>query len=596
MQASPSRSAPLRIALCLVACVACGDDSTPPAQDASTDVSAADARQDGSASDAANDAQNTRDAAANDGGEDAASMDGGGPGRMITLSALKAFPTAMGAGMFVTGGRGGKTFFVNTREDLPEDDPAYGSYDEATDTYAGTLRYCLTEHNTVAKNVVFLVGGEFTLTQGDLRVNNQQGRSISVLGQTARDIGGVHITGSEFIVFFDNLDNVILRFVDFKPGRAFVDRDVTVSAGSVRIGEMTYPIENDRIRIGSRSYWVDGDNLVREKDGMNITRTYDIIVDHVTAGWHGDESFEAYAFNLDGEPFRNVTIQRSLFLPGIRGHNVGGLFGGDASATVEGAGLIENGDVHHNCFVNLTHRFPNIGGGGSARVRVFNNVAYGWGSRLMNLYGDGLLDVFNNYYRRNPSTAAPSVRDDFRMFKFDFLYDPTGSLAPSVYVAGNFVDGYIEDPEENNWKLLSHFRDSPRGGNEDPLSSEYQRATPIDDAEHPINASNALDALPDVLNDVGANVVFGSDGTTRYVDTVDAAYLRQVETTSGPASLPSSEAWVYPDYESGSVPRGDFDSDGVPLGWTAPSNVVNSAGYSNQELYFAEQAGDFFRL
>lgn len=583
---------PFRLALCLLACMGCGDDSA--VDDASTpDVTASDT---GNASDVPARDSNIDVGDMDSGGRDAPGTDSGEPDAgpaTITLSTLKAFPTAMGAGMFVTGGRGGKTFFVNTREDLPSDDPGYGSYDEATDTYSGTLRYCLTEHNTVAKNVVFLVGGEFTLTQGDLRVNNQQGRSISVMGQTARDLGGVHITGSEFTLFFDNLDNVIIRFVDFKPGRAFMDRPFTINGdASVRVDGMTYPIESDRIRIGSRSYWIDGENLVREKDGMNITRTYDIIVDHVTAGWHGDESFEVDSFNLDGEPFRNVTVQRSLFLPGIRGHNVGGLFGGGSSDPEN----VENGDIHHSCFVNLTHRFPNIGGGSNARFRVFNNVAYGWGSRLMNLYGDGLQDVFNNYYRRNPANAAPSVRDDFRMFKFDFLYDPSGSLAPSIYVAGNFVDGYIEDLDEDNWKLLSHFRDSPRGGNEDPLSSEYQRATPIVDAEHPIAFDDALAVLPDVLSDVGANVVFNADGTTTYVDPVDAEYLRQVRTTTGPESRPSSEVWIYPDYDSGSAPRSDFDGEGVPLGWTPPSHVINDAGYTNQELYFAEQAGDFFRL
>lgn len=584
--------------LCLLACFACGDDtaqSDASAGDTSEDVGATDTR-------VASDATTPADAGElGDAGmldtvpvvDTGAATDAG----TITLSTLKAFPTAMGAGMFVTGGRGGTTFFVNTRQDLPSTDSAYGSYDEASDTYSGTLRYCLVEHNTVAKNIVFLVGGEFSLTQGDLRVNNQQGGSISLLGQTARDIGGVHITGSEFVIAFDNLDNLIIRFVDFKPGRAFTDRAFTIDPGvSVRVDGTTYPISSDRIRIGSRSYWVDGNNLVRELDGMNVSRSYDLMIDHVTAGWHGDESFEVYAFNLDGEPFRNVTVQRSLFLPGIRGHNVGGLFGGDASASPEAASLIENGDFHHSCFVNLTHRFPNIGGGRNARLRVFNNVMYGWGSRLMNLYGDAQQDVFNNYYRRNPSTAAPSIRDDFRMYKFDFLYDPSGVLAPSIYVAGNFVDGYVETPDEDNWRLLSHFRDSPRGGNEDPLSREFRRETPIVDAAHPIEFSDACSALSNVLSDVGANVVFNTDGTTSQTDSVDAEYLRQVETTTGPTSLPSSEAWIYPAYINASVERSGFDREGVPLGWTPPSHVVNAAGYSDQELYFAEQAGDFFRL
>jgi hypothetical protein len=577
---------------------ACGDDASAP------DSSVADA---GDAA-ASQDADGRRDVgdvldASRDTSSDAtgpspdANLDVGVPA-LIELSILRAFPTAMGAGMFTTGGRGGKTFFVNTIEDLASTDPAYGSYNAASDTYSGTLRYCLVENREVTKNIVFLVGGEFILTQGDLHVNDQFGGNISLLGQTARDLGGVHITGSTNIIDFDNLHNFVLRFVDFKPGHAFADSSVSIVPDvSVTIDGATYPIVSGRIEIRrGRSYWVDGDNLVRERDGMNISRSYDFIVDHVSAGWHGDESFEAWAFNLDGSPFRNITVQRSLFLPGIRGHNVGGLFGHSAAGTEAEANKVDNGDFHHNCFINLTHRFPNIGGGTNARFRVFNNVIYGWGSRLMNLYGDGLQDVFNNHYTRNPSTAAPSERDDFRMFKFDFLYDPRGTLEPSIYVSGNYVDGYIEDLNTSNWRLQSHFRDTARGTNMDPLSPAFERATPIVDAEHPIEFEDAFSARRNVLNDVGANVVLAADRRGAYLDEVDARYLEQVNSDSGPARLPSSEDWISSRYPSGSASRGDFDDNGVPLRWTRPSHVINTAGYSDQELYFAEMAGDFLRL
>lgn len=577
---------PLSLALLLCTGVACGEDPPPSDTYSGGDAS------DGVGTSDAGAAGNERDADAPDANKD---PDSGNA--TITLSTLKAFPTAMGAGMFITGGRGGKTFFVNTREDLPSTDPGYGSYDAATDTYSGTLRYCLVENNKIAKNIVFLVGGEFSLLRSDIRVNKQAGGNISILGQTARDLGGVHITGSEFIVVFDNLKNLNIRFVDFKPGLAFTDRPFTVNPGvSVRIDGATYPIVDNRFTANGRSYWVEGNNLVREADGMNVTRSYDIMIDHVTAGWHGDESLSVVYFNNDGKPFQNVTVQRTLFLPGLRGHNVGGLFGSNASASQQDAAKVENGDMHHNCFVNLTHRFPNIGGGPSARFRVFNNVIYGWGSRIMNLFGDGPQDVFNNYYRRSPATVAPSARDGERMFKFDFLYDPSGSLAPSVYVAGNFVDRFIETPDGDNWSMLSHFRDTARGSALAPLSRDYQRTSPIVDAEHPIEFDDALSTLPNVLNDVGASVVYNADGTTRYADPVDAAYLTEVQSNSGPTTRPSTETWIYPSFTNASAVRSDFDSEGVPVGWTAPSNVVNTAGYSRQELYFAEQAGDLIRL
>lgn len=514
----------------------------------------------------------------------------------IVLDELKAFPTASGAGSYVTGGRGGKTCFVDTLVDS-----ANGRYLVSSDTYSGSLRYCLEENPSLAKTVVFLVGGEFKITQGDIYVNQKRGGNITIAGQTARDLGGVHITQGTYKLFFDNIYNVNLRYVDFKLGLAFTDSAVSIGTEEVIIDGQSYPIEINRndfraFEVGPWTYVIDGDtgNIVREDDGFKITRTYDVIIDHVTTGFHADESFSIGSYHTNGEDFKNITVQRSLMLPGIRGHNVGSIFG--SYTRPEAEILAKNMDVHHNLWVNSTHRQPNIGGGSDAKVRVFNNVVYGWQSRTNNLAGGARVDLFNNYYKKSPSTGASSQRLD-RMFRFDFTLDwVEGPVIPDIYLAGNFIEGVIEDLNADNWPAIRHHRTTAYGEANSQLSTEYQRLAPLTETENVIQFSDAHEAYDSVMNDVGEGVRFNASGETYFDDPVGLKYLTYVINRTGPNVLPSSEDWSFPSYSSSSVSRDLFDSDGVPIGWVPPENIDNQAGYSNQELYFAYMAGDFYRL
>jgi len=475
--------------------------------------------------------------------------------------------------MHVTGGRGGKTCFVDTLIDSSN-----GQYSSHTDSYSGSLRYCLEENPMMTKTVVFLVGGEFKLTEGDIQVNQKEGGNITIAGQTARNLGGVHILQGTYRLFFDNIFNVNLRYVDFKQGIAFVDNSVSINANTVVIDGESYDIITSIItgvksfKVGSRVYIIDGDtsNIVSQADGLQFIRVYDVIVDHVTTAYHGDESFSVSGFHGvdDGprEDLKNITVQRSLMLPGIKGHNVGSLFGGYA----EELSVIhaKNMDIHHNLWVNATHRQPNTGGGPDAKIRIFNNVTYGWHNRTSNLAGDAKVDIFNNYYKKSPATGSSSQRLD-RLFRFE---------------------------NADNWPAINHHRTSDYGMRSTPLSRNFQRNTRLTDATNTINVSDAITAYNDVVNDVGEGVRFDSNGDTYYSSPLAVKFINYVVHGTGPTVIPSSEGWLFPDYPSNSVSRDLFDSDGVPIGWTPPTNVINRAGYSRQELYFAEMAGDFYRL
>ena len=81
-----------------------------------------------------------------------------------------AFPGAEGGGKYVTGGRGGTVYFVNTLEDTNTGNTA---------TREGSLRWCI--GRSEARTIVFRVGGIISLKS---RLNITKG-NVTIAGQTA---------------------------------------------------------------------------------------------------------------------------------------------------------------------------------------------------------------------------------------------------------------------------------------------------------------------------------------------------------------------------------------------------------------------------
>lgn len=123
------------------------------------------------------------------------------PGGIKTLDygELLAFPYAEGHGRNTTGGRGGTVYHVTSLED---------------NTQSGTLRHALNQNG--AKTIVFDVSGTIQLTS-ELRTRSND---LTIAGQTSP--GGICIAGYPFVI---NSDNVIIRFVRFRPGNVNVDSD-----------------------------------------------------------------------------------------------------------------------------------------------------------------------------------------------------------------------------------------------------------------------------------------------------------------------------------------------------------------------------------
>lgn len=120
---------------------------------------------------------------------------------------LKAFPSAFGAGAYVTGGRGGRVVHVTT---LADSGP--GSFREAL---------ALDEPRTV----VFDVAGVIQL-DGILA---DIADDLTVAGQTA-PAGGITIDGSRVYIY--NVDNVIFRYIRFRGG-IDADNDSLSATGNI---------------------------------------------------------------------------------------------------------------------------------------------------------------------------------------------------------------------------------------------------------------------------------------------------------------------------------------------------------------------------
>lgn len=112
-----------------------------------------------------------------------------------------AFPTAMGAGAYSTGGRGGKIIHVTKLTD---------------DGSEGTLRWAFTHSSNIdqKKTIVFDVSGVIQLNN-DLIVADYSNfaNGLTIAGQTAAG-GGITITGGKIRMF--GVDDIIVRYVKFR--------------------------------------------------------------------------------------------------------------------------------------------------------------------------------------------------------------------------------------------------------------------------------------------------------------------------------------------------------------------------------------------
>lgn len=467
-----------------------------------------------------------------------------------------AFPGAEGGGRYVTGGRGGRVYYVTNLLD------AYPVPPE------GSLRWALTQPGP--KIVMFRVSGVIPLA-AKLYIRNDgryagQGCDITVAGETAPGDG---ICLKNWPLAITYAENVIVRFLRFRLGDDF-------DTGSAQ-------------------------------DACEGQSSSGVILDHCSMSWSVDECASFYRN-------RDFTLQWCILTESLRlsthekesPHGYGGIWGGrDAS-------------FHHNLISRHDSRNPRFDAASSypeaypasewrGNVDFRNNVVYGWGGEVSYGGEGGHFNMVNNYYKEGPHSPA---RNRFLTAYAATSLTPAGIPAayPEVYIDGNRYETRsgtgLTRIEEDNYNGIVW---SGAGGEGIPAPPGRVPEFPIGGMTAHTATQPAAEAFLAVVDGAGAwprdkvdlrAATDARNGTsTGYTGTAEPSKAGLIDTPS--------QAGGYPAYETAEAPA-DSDGDGMPDAWELtrgldPSDPADGAAkslseaYTNVEIYLHECAAALLR-
>ena len=254
-----------------------------------------------------------------------------------------AFPKAVGAGAYASGGRGGKVCHVDT---LTWDTKVV--YDVATDSYSGGFYNMFYELDIPAKEIVFTVSGTIVVpsyTVLNFASKTNEG-NITVSGQTS------NIVFSTDYLMIENAKNLIWRYTSFYK-------------------------RNDK-SSGADVLWITSSK-------NDITKN--IIFDHCSFYYGGDECFSITSSK--GE-VNNVTVQWCMMGASSKGSIIGAYTGQSNSTTA------------YCSYQDISYRFPNmLAYGSNSQQDAYNIFVGNYTSRLIRVTGDANFNVQNIYVQSN---------------------------------------------------------------------------------------------------------------------------------------------------------------------------------------------------
>lgn len=414
------------------------------------------------------------------------------------LEPIPAFPEAEGFGMYAVGGRGGRVIEVTNLNDSGD----------------GSLRAAINANEP--RIVVFRVGGEIVVTD-TLVIEHPY---ITIAGQSAPGDG---------ITIRNTSDNA--------------RRPLKIETHDVIIRYL-------RVRPGP------SEQLTDDLDAIGISGGYNVILDHISAGWGTDEIMTIRSNSHD------VSVQWSIFAEGL---NDSTHIDGPESKGVMFSDGSERISFHHNLLAHNGERNPRVQDTGVIDVvntivydNVFNN---GWGPSHVTNDVTGMLPInyVGNFYQAGVHSGSA-----------DWLISTDGDAAI-------FVEGNITPLRPNN--ALSETVGVVR-----PSDWEW-----VVGSQHPVSpvvASNAFVAREAVLSHSGASCVR---------DAVDQRIVNDVINGTGGLIDYPDEVGGWPPL-AGGMPPPDSDQDGMPDGWEVEQGLnpndpddgsadLDGDGYTNLEEY-----------
>ncbi len=387
---------------------------------------------------------------------------------------IPSFVGAEGAGAIATGGRGGIVRHVTSLAD---------------DGSVGTLRWAITTASASPVTVVFDVSGTINTGASSLNVNID---NLTIAGQTAPE-GGITIQGKWF--GFYQAENLIARYFRVVNTDFFVSSDKSATINGSGSNSCIFD------HVSMRYAWITPamtvqDNNDRDNGSGNFTMQRCILSDNHTGGIVGSSAF-----------------------PEDRG-----AYGGQFS-------------VHHNYYVHIDHRFPNVSG--ASEVEIVENVIYNYRARLSTFFNNSKSNLINNTYKAGSASI-------FTKGGFNKIGEYVEGN-PSVYSSGNRrIDSFGNlEPTNTNWgDLFVIWRSgsdqiSPVTPQDEAL---YRQTTEFPSLGRPITRLGTDAAFTSVLSDVGANKYLNADGTYGiYLDENDAAYISDATNDTCYSCQPSGD-------------------------------------------------------
>jgi len=466
----------------------------------------------------------------------------------------------------------GKPFYVNAEipSDLPQADvPAFPGAEGAgkftfggrggkvfvvtnlDDSGPGTLREAV--ESAGPRIVVFNVAGIIHLKM-PLFVKAPY---LTIAGQTAPG-DGVCVAGESTLI---DTHDVVIRYMRFRRGNTSVfDRDDALGGN---------PIGN-------------------------------IIVDHCSCSWGGDENLSMYRHIVEtnGEnakfPTLNITLQWNISSEALNTYNhaFGATWGG------------RNSSFHHNLFANNTARNPSIGM--TYDFNFVNNVLFNWRHRTVDGGDkDSAYNIINNYHKPGPAVNPGPI--GYRIFQPSATQKKPDLISyfGKAYVAGNVVEGNA-DVTKDNWNGGVQFANG--GSKDDPDTSATDATKALIEkvrVEKPfpmaaVTMTSATNAYNSILENAGATLPHRDPVDLRIIETVKTGKVSSPGKIFTPPSMKGiakndigtagngiitdvSQVGGYPEYHG--APAKDLGPDGIPLWWKNKFKLdANDAALAQKDL------------
>ena len=446
-----------------------------------------------------------------------------------TYAQTTAFPGAEGGGMYTTGGRGGKVYYVNTLVDNSSGNSA---------TREGSLRWCLNQASP--KIIMFKVSGTIVL-KSNIKISKGD---VTIAGQSAPG------------------DGICLK-----------DYNMTVGADNVIIRYM-------RFRMG--------DEKVSEDDALWGRYNKNIVIDHCSMSWSTDECASFYSNeNMTMQwCFITESLNNSVHEKGEHGY--GAIWGGK-NVTFHHNLLAHHNSRNPRFNGWKRDGLGYVTTVDEERLDYRNNVVYNWGDN--SAYGGesaGKYNIVGNYYKYGEGTKS-SIKT--RIVNIDMDKDPSKCLPGygTFYITDNYVYG-SSAVTNSNWGGVSYASGVDKTASKATVPfeaypiTEHSAETAFSKVLKLGGASYSRDAVDErIANEVKTGSYTFVGGKTSKKGIIDS------QTDLKPVG--AGDDWTaWPTLVQGTVPA-DSDRDGIPDGWLdenypgKTANDKNAEGYTYLEVY-----------